>query len=127
MVGVSHIIALCLIFRLFLFLFLLLELNGYLALPQLFCILWIIFLEEISFSDIFHLEMREGADLFVLGHAFIIGRVVKGFKTDIERCSFLGTKHSCLGTDNIDYIEILVILLRERYVNSRRQTPIYSF
>ena len=74
-IGVPHFIALCLL--LLFFLFLLLKLDRYLTLPQLLYVLGIIFLEEISFFDVFHFEMSEGSDFFVLGHAFIIGRVVK--------------------------------------------------
>ena len=130
-VGVPHLISFRLLFWLFLFLFLLLllllELYGDLALSQLFCILWVIFLEEIGLFDVFHLEVRERPYLFVFGHSFIIGRVVKGFKADVEGRSFLGTKHSCLSTDYIDNIKILVVLFGEWDVDSCRQAPIDSF
>lgn len=124
-IGVPHLVALGLLLGFFLLL--LLKLDRYLTLPQLFCVLWVIFLEEISLFDIFHLEMREGAYLFVLGHALIVGRVVKGLKTYVKRRSFLSTKHPCLSTDNIDDIKILVALLGEGDVNSRRQASIDTF
>lgn len=64
--------------------------------------------------------MCKGTYFLVLGHSFIIGRVVKRFKADIERCSFFGTKDPCLSTDYVDNIKILIVLLREGNVNSSR-------
>jgi len=67
-----------------------------------------------------------GPDFFVFRNSLVIGRVVKGFKADVIRSSFFGTKNSRFFHYYAYYVQILIALLRKRHIYCRRQTFIDS-